>query len=253
MNSTFVVAVWSLLVAAEPPAPERLPYVIEPPDILRIDVGKTQSKTGDQKPLLEQINGEHLVRPDGTVGLGTYGSVFVTDLTLEQANVAIQGHLARFLRDPEVTVEIQAFNSKAYYVITDVAGHGQQVYRFPITGKETVRDAINAIGGIPSGGSPKKVYVLRPAPGRPAPGVFPVDWAAISECRSSETNWPLLPGDRVEIRVDRKFPSNGKFLREVRSPIEQCFDRLLQQWNRLNLFAPAAPVSPNDGKPPTEL
>ena len=34
---------------------------------------------------LQQIRGEHLVRPDGTVGLGVYGNVFVDGMTLDQA------------------------------------------------------------------------------------------------------------------------------------------------------------------------
>ena len=37
-----------------------------------------------QSRALQQIRGEHLVRPDGTVGLGTYGSVRVVGLTMNQ-------------------------------------------------------------------------------------------------------------------------------------------------------------------------
>ena len=40
-------------------------------------------------------------------------------------------------------------NSKVYYIITDGAGSGEQVFRFPVTGSETVLDAISQIGGLP--------------------------------------------------------------------------------------------------------
>src|SRR5262249_8522127 len=55
---------------------------------------------------LQQIRGEHLVRPDGTVSLGTYGSVFVDGLTIAQAKEAIESHLSRFLLNPEISLDV---------------------------------------------------------------------------------------------------------------------------------------------------
>src|SRR5262245_18320398 len=87
---------------------------------------------------VQQIGGEHLVGQDGTIGLGTYGSVYVTGLTIEQAKGAIEQHLSRFLVKPEVSIDVFSYNSKYYYVITDGAGYGEQIYRLPTTGNETV-------------------------------------------------------------------------------------------------------------------
>ena len=39
---------------------------------------------------MQMIRGEHLVRPDGQVTLGSYGSVYISGMTLEQAKAAIQ-------------------------------------------------------------------------------------------------------------------------------------------------------------------
>ncbi|HVA49967.1 MAG TPA: polysaccharide biosynthesis/export family protein, partial [Pirellulales bacterium] len=82
----------------------------------------------------QQIAGEHMVGPDGKVTLGTYGKVFVTGLTQQQARQAIETHLSEFLESPRVAVDIYAYNSKFYYVITDGAGLGDAVVKFPITG-----------------------------------------------------------------------------------------------------------------------
>ena len=41
-----------------------------------------------------------------------------------------------------------AYNSKVYYVITEGAGAGDLVARLPITGNETVLDAISQINGL---------------------------------------------------------------------------------------------------------
>src|SRR5262245_20062546 len=77
------------------------------------------------------IRGEHLVRPDGTVSLGTYGKVYVAGMTIEQIKAAIEAHLAKTLYKPEVDVDVLAYNSKFYYVITDFAGNGEQVTKLP--------------------------------------------------------------------------------------------------------------------------
>ena len=61
----------------------------------------------------------------------------------------------------EVNVDVIAYNSKVYYVITDGGGYGQQVYRLPITGSETVLDAVGQIGGLPPVSSKKKIRVAR--------------------------------------------------------------------------------------------
>ena len=42
----------------------------------------------------------------------------------------------------QAEVDVIAYNSKNYYVITDGAGYGEQVYPFPVMGSETVLDAI---------------------------------------------------------------------------------------------------------------
>jgi polysaccharide export outer membrane protein len=111
----------------------------------------------------QQLSGQHIVRPDGTVNLGAYGSVYVAGLSLAQVKQAIEAHLAKYLYRPEVNVDVFAYNSKFYYVITDFAGSGEQVQRIPHTGNETVLDAVSLVGGL-SPVSSKKVWVARPSP-----------------------------------------------------------------------------------------
>src|SRR5262245_51800359 len=71
---------------------------------------------------VQMVRGQHLVRPDGTVSLGTYGSVRVAGRTLSEAKQLIEEHLARFLQTPEVVVNVIGYNSKVYYVIFDFGG-----------------------------------------------------------------------------------------------------------------------------------
>src|SRR5207248_4970273 len=58
----------------------------------------------------QQIRGEHLVHADGTVTLGTYGSVYVADMTLPQAKAMIEAYLSQFLLRPEIALDVAAYN-----------------------------------------------------------------------------------------------------------------------------------------------
>ncbi len=145
---------------------------------------------------VQQVRGEHLVRPDGTVSLGLYGAVYVAGMTLPQVKQAIEQHLSRYLLKPEVSVDVYAYNSKFYYVITDFAGSGEQVARLPSTGKETVLDSIALVGGL-SPVSSKQIWIARPAPDGVGDQILPVDWKGITRRGSTKTNYQVLPGDRV--------------------------------------------------------
>ena len=79
--------------------------------------------------------------------LGTYGGVPVVGKTLAEAKQAIESHLSRYLENPEVAVDVFAYNSKVYYVVFQGAGTGDAIYKFPITGNDTVLDALSGIGG----------------------------------------------------------------------------------------------------------
>lgn len=150
----------------------------------------------------QQILGEFLVQPDGTITLGSYGNVSVVGKTVGEARLAIEGHLAQFLEEPQVSLNVQSFNSKVYYIVLQGAGLGDGVYRFPVTGNETVLDAIANIQGLEEVSS-KKIWIARPSSNLCQAQVLPVDWFAITERASPHTNYQVLPGDRVFIAEDR--------------------------------------------------
>ncbi|VTR95674.1 polysaccharide export protein : Polysaccharide export protein OS=Rhodopirellula maiorica SM1 GN=RMSM_04496 PE=4 SV=1: Poly_export: Poly_export [Gemmata massiliana] len=145
----------------------------------------------------QRINGPHLVRQDGTVSLGTYGSVRVSGLTLAEIRQALESHLSAYLEKPEISVDVQGYNSKLFYVIQDGGGVGQTVTRLPVTGNETVLDAISQLNGLSPVASQDRIWVSRPAPVGASPQILPVDWRAITECGDTSTNYQLMPGDRV--------------------------------------------------------
>jgi polysaccharide export outer membrane protein len=137
-----------------------------------------------------------------------------------EARVAIQEHLKQFLDSPEVAVEVIAYQSKVYYVITQGAEMGDNVHRFLVTGNETVLDAIAQVNGL-SQLSSTKIWVARPAPaGFGCQQILPVDWQAISAGGETATNYQLMPGDRIYIAADKMLTASN-FLGKVISPVER--------------------------------
>jgi polysaccharide export outer membrane protein len=179
-------------------------YVIAPPDILQID-------SLEGLPT-QPVRGPHLVRPDGTVGLGGYGSVYVAGMTLDQARVEIAKAILsrldqKFIQMKAVldglNVDVLAYNSRMYYIITNRLGFGTIVDRLPITGNETVLDAISQLRGLPPEASKHRIWVARKTPG---PGgcenKLPVDWIGITQRGEMQTNYQILPGDRIFVQAE---------------------------------------------------
>jgi polysaccharide export outer membrane protein len=215
--------------AVQPAAPREFakqplpPYVVEPPDILLVTAGA--AVTLPNRP----IEGQHLVRPDGTIGLGVYGNVYVAGLTLEEARdaIAAQIHVSvnqKTIEDikKELVVDVLAYNSKVYYVITDGGGYGEQVYPIPVTGNETVLDALSKINGLPPVASKKRIWVARATPNCDAPNILPVDWCGITQRGCADTNYQVFPNDRIYVASD-KWIAGSAWLRKRLDPIQQLF------------------------------
>ena len=186
-----------------------LAYLKEP--VVSVTLADTAAK--------QQIAGQHLVGPDGTVTLGSYGSVPVVGMTIAQAKEAIEQYLGRYLESPEISLDVFAYNSKVYYIVTQGAGMGDGVYRFPITGNETVLDAISQINGLQQVSS-KKIWIARPTDEPGKVQVLPVKWEDITAQAAAGTNYQILPGDRVFIAEDKLIALDTGLAKLV-APIER--------------------------------
>lgn len=240
------------------------PYVIEAPDNLLIEVvdyqsvpdfdaqGKQPIDPDTGKPAVKNqyvglpvqaVSGSFQVSPSGAVNLGVWGTVTVSGLSLEQAGLAIRQHIANHpLRQKLkqtgdnliVIVDVNAYNSKRYYVILDGGGNGEQVIPFPMTGSETVLDALANAGGVHAIGSKRNIWVARrcPTPGRPEQ-ILPVDWVGITQHGIGETNYQVLPGDRIYVKAQRLVTIDTALARAL-SPVERMFGVTLLGANTVN-------------------
>jgi polysaccharide export outer membrane protein len=186
--------------------------------------------------IAQTVAGEHLVRVDGTVSLGVYGSVYVAGLNLRQARYAIEKHLSHYINRPQISLDVSGFNSKVYYVVYDGGGYGMQIYRLPITGNETVLDAIGLVNGLPAISSTHRIWVARPAPcENGCDQVLPVDWKAVVEGASTATNYQLLPGDRVFVKADALIATDN-WIAKFLAPIERLMGFALLTGSTINTF-----------------
>jgi polysaccharide export outer membrane protein len=205
-------------------------YVVEPPDLIQIEV--LEALPG------RPITGERLVRPDGKISLGFYGDLYVAGLTTDEIKEKVIIHLRKFIPDAtlglveedengqikaippvesdRVFVDVSSYNSKAYYVQGDVGQPG----RLPITGNETVLDAINYAGGLLPTASYQDIRLVRPAPpGACCQQVLPVNYSAIVNAGDTTTNYQLLPGDRLVVYRD-PIERTGDFLTRLARPFQ---------------------------------
>src|SRR4051794_26934847 len=214
-------------------------YVVEPPDLMIVEV--LEALPG------RPISGERLVRPDGKISLGFYGEVFVAGLTTDEIKEKIVLHLRKYLPDEvlglteidqkdnsvkpvepresnRVFVDVTAYNSKYYYVQGDVAAPG----KMPITGNETVLDAINYAGGLIPTAAPQNIRLVRPAPpGACCEQVLPVNLAAIISAGDPTTNYQIMPGDRLVVYRD-PIVRTTIFIDRLAAPFQTVINSMLQ-------------------------
>ena len=229
------------------------PYVVEPPDQLLVEVvniievekldettNKPVKDPATDKTVTEfkafslpvqPISREFTVRPDGTIYLGIWGAVPVAGLTLDQIREAVVAHVSR-QEDPtkpgtrgfknlKATVDVLQYNSKRYYVIFDGGGAGEQVVGFPVTGSETVLDAITNVQGLNAVASKRNIWVARRTPHFNQPQqILPVDWVAITQHAVTTTNYQLFPGDRIYVKAQRLVALDTALARII-APIER--------------------------------
>jgi len=195
------------------------------------------------------------VRPDGKISLGFYGDVYVAGLTIPEVKEKIVLHLRKYLTDevlglveidPEtggsklneagkpitiepkdsdrIFVDVTAYNSKNYYVLGDVGSPG----RLPVTGNETVLDAIQFAGGLIPTAAPNNIRLVRPAPpGACCEQVLPVNLAAIMSGGDATTNYQLMPGDRIVVYRD-PIVRTTIFIDRLAAPFQTVLNSILQ-------------------------
>ena len=189
-------------VGAQGPAPARqdINYVVGPADILRVNVYNEP-----------QMSGAFRIENDGYFSYPFLGRVKAGGRTVADVATLLKLRLADgYLRDPQVTVEVDVFRSQSVFVMGEVRTPGKYV----LSGSSTLLDALAQAGSITlSAGD--DVLILHPNAGPGALGpttpergdalIERVNLREIEDGRLSR-NVTIRDGDTIFVpRVDHFF------------------------------------------------
>ncbi len=187
-----------------------VPYIIESHDVLSIgQVTMIAIRQFEKKDLLTD---RLLVWPDGRVNLGSFGSVYVSGMTVNQAQVAIKKQLlaAKKFNDVKFDLHVDSVNSKKVCVILHIR-QGDYVQDIVCPPGTTVSKVVDSfVWPQPVDLKAAKIWVARPAPrGIGLEQIRPVNWDDVLQEKPLATNYELHPCNRLFISTvkERGEPS----------------------------------------------
>ena len=129
------------------------------------------------------------VSPEGTIDYPLCGKVSLAGRTSSTAADALNACLARYLRRPQVSINIREYNSKKVFVFGEVQKPGT----FPLEGEMSIVQAITLAGGFTKLAAKNNTNVTRIVEGQERKIRVPVEDIGVGR----ERNFLLQPGDIV--------------------------------------------------------
>lgn len=157
-------------------------YVIQPGDILQIDVWK-------EKDLLREVK----IRPDGGLNFPLVGDMVAAGKTVEQLRDDLKEKLSKYVPDPVVTVVVKEGLGNKIYVIGKVNRPGEYV----ATRNMDVMQALTIAGGLNPYAAENKIKILRRVNGEQI--TFHFKYSRVEKGEDLEQNIILQGGDVVVV------------------------------------------------------
>ena len=132
------------------------------------------------------------VRPDGMITVPLIGDIPAGGRTIPEIAADIEERIARFKRDPHVTVALAGAASTDIVILGEVGRQSS----FPLVKETRIVEAIGIVGGTTPFGSDSRIRVIRTVNG--VTKVLRVNLNAIRKGDLS-TNLMLVPGDFVYV------------------------------------------------------
>lgn len=191
LSCVLLVATPALAVPSAPQSPpgqiDRAPsarYRIGPDDLLEVDV------VG-----LDDLDSTVRVSEDGTIQLPLINELRIAGMTRSEAAEAIEAALRRYVKEPEVLIEVREFQSQRYTVMGAVNSPGI----YTIEGSTRLLEALSMAGGLNVTEAEGAISIVRQGLGG-APIV--IDAGDLMDRGDAAFNITLEDGDVV--RVERK-------------------------------------------------
>ncbi|MGV0958302.1 MAG: polysaccharide biosynthesis/export family protein [Limnohabitans sp.] len=146
------------------------------------------------------------IAADGTVRVPYIGSVKLVGMTEAQATEVVTKRLAKYIRDPQITLRVSAYRSKKVFIDGEVRTPGQVVITdVPMT----IAEAIARSGGISGSGDSSNVTLFR------AGKQYRINLPLLAKKGVAPSGIPLQSGDllRVAAREEGRVSVMGEVSR----------------------------------------
>ena len=163
-------------------------YRLNPGDLIFVSVWKEQD-----------MQGEVLVLPDGTISFPLAGHMAAAGRTAEEVEGVIAERLQKYIPDAVVTVSVLNLTGNKIYVIGAVNRPGE----FQVGRPVDVMQALSLAGGLTPFAGEGSIRVLRRENGEDI--VLPFDYSEVKKGRQLEMNVPLKSGDVVVVSGQSLF------------------------------------------------
>ncbi len=172
-----------------PAAPSVLAYKITLTDLLRVDIYQE-----DDLRTMSRVDAK------GKINLPLVGEVFVAGFTISDAQQAVEAAYrdGRFLRTPQVTINVEAYAAREVSIQGQVRSPGR--YPLPIETSMTVLELVTRAGGFTDTAKGTAVNITRVTPNGKKQ-VFTIDVDSLLKGKDraniSDNSLMLEPGDIV--------------------------------------------------------
>jgi protein involved in polysaccharide export with SLBB domain len=208
-------------------------YYVEPGDTLSVQPANFDSPV--------RLPTDQVVLPDGNIELGRYGRLQVVGKTPQQIEAEVQQIIhAETENAGPITVTLVGRQSKVFYVLGEVNAPGA----YPLSGRETVLDAIIAAGGLTDAADAGAITYTQPSYPEECRTVLPVCYREIVQLGDTSTNYQVGPGDRIFVPSMTLCKQLGELLH--RSPTPECPPCGMHQY-------PCPAVAPKHIPPPSHV
>lgn len=153
-----------------------------------------------------------VVRPDGCISFPLAGEIRAEGMTSAELAMALTAKLADYVKDPQVTVNIDKLRTARIYVLGEVNKPGM----YEIERRHNVLDAIGAAGGYTQKAAKKNVFVIKQdRPDQPVK----INLLKLLQRGDFSQNVALADGDVVYLTSNHKV----NFVRDIMPFISAAF------------------------------
>ena len=156
------------------------PYILGAEDLITISVYNGP-----------EFSGQHMIRPDGKITLNFIGEIMALGVTPVELSETIKGKLKKYLVDPDVSVSVNAINSKKFYIQGEINKPGT----YPLLIPTKVLEALVNAGGFKDFSNPKRIVIMHADGERDR-----FNYKEVMAGKHMEQNIFVRPGDIILIK-----------------------------------------------------